>query len=241
MPDIFDEVEEDLRAERARKLAQRYGGLGVGVLVLILVVTGGTVWWQQRKSEAANAVAARFIAAQKTADASAGALGNKDRAQEDEASRDLSALAGNSPAGYRALSLLRLASLQWQMGDKGKAIDSWATLAADQSAPQLLRDLATLTSGQHQVDSGDPAQVKQQLMTLTSPDNRWRPMAEQSIALLDLRLGKPAEAAAIMQRLSTDAGVPQGIREMAADLLTTIDMPPAATPASQATPAAPKK
>ncbi len=239
VPDIFDEVEEDLRAERARKLAQRYGGLGVGVLVLILVVTGGYVWWQQRQAEAANAVAARFIAAQKTADASAGALGNQDRAQEDEASRALAALAGNSPAGYQALALLRLAALQWQMGDKGKAIDSWATLTADQSAPQLLRDLSTLTSGQHQVDSGDPAQVKQQLMTLTASDNRWRPMAEQSIALLDLRMGKPAEAAAIMQRLSTDPGVPQGIREMAADLLTTIEVPPSATPTAAASSVAP--
>ena len=34
--DIFDEVEEDLRAERAQQLLKRYGGLIVAVLVVIV-------------------------------------------------------------------------------------------------------------------------------------------------------------------------------------------------------------
>ena len=52
-------------------------------------------------------------------------------------------------------------------------------------------------------------------------------MAEQVIAMLDLRMGKTREAAAIIQRLTTDPQAPSGIREMATDLLTTL--PPDAT------------
>jgi len=235
VPDIFDEVEEDLRAERARRLARRYGGAGVALLVAILVVTGSVVWWQQHRGEAASAVAGRFIAGQKTADASAGTLGHPDHAAETEASRQLSAVAADSPAGYRTLAQLRLAALQWQMGDTPRALATWQAVSEDEAAPPLLRDLATLTSGEHQVDTGNPAQVKQRLATLTSPDNHWRPMAEEAIALLDLRMGKQADAATILQRLSADPLVPQSIREMSADLLTTLDV--SAPPPSPAPPA----
>ena len=48
MPDIFDEVEEDLRAERAQAIGRRYGVLGVLAAVLIVAGTGGYVWWQQK-------------------------------------------------------------------------------------------------------------------------------------------------------------------------------------------------
>lgn len=237
MPDIFDEVEEDLRAERARGFARRFAGTGIALLVLVLVVTGAVVWWQQRQKAAADALAARFIAAQKTADISGGSLGHRDHAAEQEAAGALAGIVSDSPAGYRTLARLRLAALQWQMGDHPHALETWAAISADAAAPQLLRDLATLTSGEHQVDNGDPAQVKQLLSTLTAPDNHWRPLAEQAIALVDLRLGKPAEAAAILQRLSTDMQTPQGIREMAADLLLTIDVPSSAAAAPKPAPA----
>ena len=41
LPDIFDEVAEDLRAERARRLWKRYGTLVLGALVLVLAGIGG--------------------------------------------------------------------------------------------------------------------------------------------------------------------------------------------------------
>jgi len=78
LPDIFDEVEEDLRAERARALGRRYAGLGIALAVLILAGTGGYVAWQQNRTASVNAVADRFITAQKQADRAASSLGKVD-------------------------------------------------------------------------------------------------------------------------------------------------------------------
>lgn len=231
MPDIFDEVEEDLRAERARALGRRYAGLVVVALVLILVGTGGYVWWQQRRTATADAVASRFITAARQADhAAASPLNTKPDPDSAAAARTLSDIAATGPAGYRVLARLRLAALQWQTQHHTDAVATWQSVSDDTTAPALLRDLATLTSAEHQADTADPVLLKQRLETLTAPDNRWRPMAEQLIALIDLRSGRTKEAAGIMRRLSVEPDVPEGVRGMAADLLTTLPTDATAAP-----------
>ena len=234
MPDIFDEVQEDLRAEAARRLARRYSGAGVAALVLILAGTGAFVWWQNREKAETEATASRYIAAAAAADR---VMTGKEGPGADASLR---AVVASGPEGYRTLARLRLAALAWQQGRRPEAIAAWQAVSDDGSASRLLRDLATLSRVQHQLDSGDPLILRQQAEALTAPENPWRPMAEQVIALIDLRAGKPAEALAIMKRLSVDALAPAGVREMAGDLMQTIDVPaapapPPAPPAASAT------
>ncbi len=237
MPDIFDEVQEDLRAERARALGRRYAGLGVFAVILILGGTGGYVYWQQSRTAAANSVADRFITAARQADRAATPSGGTEAAANAAAAQSLAAIAADGPEGYRVLARLRLAALQWQLGQHAQAIASWQAVADDAGAPVLLRDLATLTSAQHQVDTGDGALLRQRLEALTGPANPWRPMAEQVIAMIDLRAGKTREAAGVLRRLTMDPMVPQGVSQMAADLIATL--PADATAPPQASPAKP--
>jgi hypothetical protein len=58
---------------------------------------------------------------------------------------------------------------------------------------------------------------------LLAPTSQWRPLAEQTTALLDIRLGRLPEAKAIMKSLTTDPQAPQGVRQMAQDLLLSMD------------------
>jgi len=46
VPDIFDEIEEDLRADRTRRLAKRWGGAAIGVALLALAAAGGWQAWR---------------------------------------------------------------------------------------------------------------------------------------------------------------------------------------------------
>jgi hypothetical protein len=224
VPDIFDEVQEDLRAEAARRMARRYSGAVVAALLLIMAGTGGFVWWQNRQKAAAEAVASRYIDAAREADHA-----------EPAAAAALSSIAATGPEGYRILANLRLAALDWQAGRQAQAVAAWQAVSGDASAPTLLRDLATLSRLQHQLDTGNPVELKQQAESLTAADNPWRPMAEQVIGLLDLRTGKPSEAAAVFKRLSVDPLSPPAMREMAADLLQTIPTQPPAEPAAPPT------
>jgi hypothetical protein len=219
VPDIFDEVREDLRADRARALLRRYGALGIGLMALTLVAVGVYDWQEKQTGQNRTQTAERFIDAQASAGKQAD---NPGKAPPAALTNTLTDIAATGPSGYRLLAKLQLASLDWDAGRHDKAVAAWNSIAADGSAPKLLRDLATLNSAQHQVDTGNPQALKDQLRSLIEAGNQWRPLAEQVTALLDIRLGRTPEAKAIMKSLTTDPQAPPGVRQMAQDLLTTM-------------------
>ena len=96
MPDIFDEVQEDLRAERAKRLFNRYAGLVAGAALLVVGAVAGAQgwrWWQERGAMAAaeGYLAAARSASEQGTDAAA-------------AAGRFAAVASEAPAGYRTLA-----------------------------------------------------------------------------------------------------------------------------------------
>lgn len=213
MVDIFDEVEEDLRAERAQRLFRRYGW----VLILLLVaVVGGTLAWQfhtRTQNQAATAAASRYIAAVNAIENGPAADTHADQLPA------LEQLAASAPEGYRTLARLRAAGLKANTGDLQGAEALWNDVAADSSADPLLRDFATLMATQHQLDQGNPDQLQARLKPLAEPDNPWSALAREQLAVLDLRLGKADQARQTLKALSADFLAPAGVRARASALL----------------------
>ena len=215
MPDIFDEVEEDLRADRAQALLKRYGGLLVAAAVLVVAGAGGWRAWQWYEAKQIAAIADRFIAAMQTADTAKGPA----RAA---AIPDFATVAAQAPSGYRTLARLREAALKAEAGDLPGASTLWDEVAGDGAADPLLRDLASLQWVQHHIDSADPGQLAVRLAPLAAPTSPWHAMAEEAQAMLDLRQGKTAAARATLTTLTQDVTAPQGVRQRAEGLLARI-------------------
>jgi hypothetical protein len=213
VPDIFDEVNEDLRADQARKLLRRYGGLLVLAMLATLAGVGAYDWYEQKQTASADSVALKFLAAQKQA---------LSKTPPKDLVHDFAGLAETAPSGYRILARLHLAAAEWNQGQHDSAVANWQGVTDDTAAPQILRDLATLTSVQHQVDTGDAQVLKAKLLPIVQGKSRWRPLAEQVTALLDIRLGRVPEAKQIMKSLTADPQAPTGVRQMAQDLLITL-------------------
>jgi len=211
VPDIFDEVDEDLRADQARRLLRRYGGVLLVAMGLTLVGVGAYQWWHDKQEVAINAVATRFMAAQEQA-----------KKDPKGAQPVFAALANTGPDGYRLLAKLQLAAIEWDQGQHDSAIAAWRAVSDDTKAPQLMRDLATLISVQHQIDTGDAKALKASLGPILGSPSRLRPLASQASALLDLRLNHAQEAQAIFKSLATGADTPDGVRQMARDILITL-------------------
>ena len=221
MPDIFDEVSEDLRAEKAQLLFKRYGWAIAALAVAVVIAAGAWQGWlyYQKKQDAAASDA--FLAAMRQA---AQPLGGGQATEEAKkaALAGFEKLAADAPEGYRTLARLRAAGLKADMGDLPGALALWDAVAHDDSADKLLRDLANLLWAQHGIDAGDPPVVRARLAALEKPDNPFRALAEEAGALLDLRLGQTDAAKAALQKLASDPTAPEGVHARANGLLDRI-------------------
>ncbi len=214
MVDIFDEVEEELRAERMQQFLKKYGFLLVAACVLVVgAVAGWKAWgWYQDRQDAD--AASRYISASTSAE-SAGVAGPNRQA----AAAAFEAVASNAPDGYRVLARLREAALKAGSGDLEGASILWDQVAADSKADPLLRDLASLTWCFHHADKADAGVLTARLTPLADPGNAWRALAREQLALLELRQSHLEAARTQLRVLTADPTVPQGVRIRASALL----------------------
>lgn len=207
MPDIFDEVEEDLRAERAQRLWQRFATPILAALLLVVAGVGGWQAWQWHEGRQRDAAAIAFIAAHRAAEAEGADLA--------AIAARFEGLAASSPTGYRTLSLLRAAALRAETGDRDAALALYDRVASDGSADQLYRDLASLMWVLRSLDTADPALLAARIAPLARPDQPWNASARELSALVALRAGRRDEARQALEALAADVTAPRGIRERA--------------------------
>ncbi len=216
--DIFDEIDEDLRADRARKLAQRYGGLVVAAALLVVAAVGGFEAWKWYRNRELARVADIYLTAMRASDGSPGTDRQAGLAGFEQ-------VAGEGNAGYRTLARLRAAALKADSGDRAAALALWDQVAGDRSADPLLRDLANLQWALHQIDAvpaADAGAVERRLAPLAGPDNPWHALAEEAQALLALRQGKNDAARDMLKQLAQDVTAPDGVRGRAHGLLARL-------------------
>jgi hypothetical protein len=215
--DIFDEVEEDLRAERAEKLLKKYAWLLIAVVVAIIGAVAGWQLWNRYKNQQDAAAAARYVAVQN-------ALEQPGAGKPDQIA-NLDQIAASAPEGYATLARMRAAGLKADAGDVPGAIALWNAVAADSNADRLLRDLASLLAAARELDHGDPAQLEARLKPLAEPGNPWSTLAQEQLAMLDLRQGRVDDARKKLQTLSFDIASPSGLRARASALLAGLGPP----------------
>src|SRR5215472_5109565 len=112
--DIFDEVDEELRAERAQKLLKQYGGYIVAAALLVVGAAAGWQAWRWHEARVDAAAAAQYLTAMNLADATVTGSGAANRAAADGA---FDKVVADAPDGYRAIARLRAAALQADAGD----------------------------------------------------------------------------------------------------------------------------
>lgn len=221
MVDIFDEVDEDLRAERMARFARRYAiGFAVLAVLIVLGVAGWQAWLWQRNREDAKAATA-FIAVLDKA-------GQRGSAASREAlAGDFAAVARTAPGGYATLARLNQASLLADAGKLAQASAIWTGLMDNDHLNPVLRQVATLGWASHVIDTAEPSLIQARLETLSAQGNPWRPVALQYLALLDLRTGHQAEAAKTLQTVADDVSTPENMRRMAGGLAQALGAPAA--------------
>jgi hypothetical protein len=211
LPDLVDVVDVELRAERAKRLAKRYGGLLAGVLLLAVAGVAGFEGWRWYEARQARAAADTFLAAMREAAAEGADLNG--------AATRFAAVGQEAPAGYRVLARLRAAALFAETGQRDAALRAYESVASDTGAAPLYRDLATVLWGLHALDGGDPALIAARLTPLAAPDAPWRASAREVLVIVAVRRGEAPEARRHLEALLADEATPPALRERAGRLI----------------------
>ena len=201
--DVFlREVDEALRQDEMLTLVQRYGkpiGLAVGAGLLGLA---GYLWWDHAQNQAAAERSERLTLAVDRLEA--GSL--------DAAAKDLEGLSKEGSGGNKAVAAMLHAGILQQQGKTADAARAFAAIAADSSAPQPYRDLATIREVAAQYDTLAPEKVIERLKPLAVPGNPWFGSAGEMVGLAYLKQGRNDLAGPLFVAVAKDKAVPDTIR-----------------------------
>ncbi len=210
MTDIFQEVDEEVRRERLKKLWQQYGNHVVALCIVIVAAVGawrGYEYWQVKKAGEAGAA---FESAALLAEAG----------KHKEADAAFAKLAAEGTAGYRVLARLREAAELTQT-DKKAAVAAYAGIIADNSAGQVIQDLAAVRAGLLLVDTAPYSEIRTRLEALAAPDRTFHHTAREILALSAWKAGDTTAARQWADMILTDPLTPASTRSRA-EVLTEL-------------------
>jgi len=218
--DVFNEVDEELRRDKAQELFTRFRpAIILATLAIVLGVSGykGWQWYDtQQKAQAAE----RYTAASKLLKA-----GNLDAAE-----KAFEAFAADAPKGYAALAKMEMAAIKAQTGKSAEAAQLYMQ-AADAFTDPLYKDLATLRAVMVVADDLSLADLDAKLSLLTGPGRPFRFTARELLAAKAFEEGNLARAREDYTYLSLALDAPSGARTRAGQALALMGPEPESEPA----------
>jgi hypothetical protein len=213
--DIFDEIDEDLRKDKAKDWWRQYGKYVIAFCVAAVTVTAGYTWHQDRQRAELYEMSDRYAEAQALV-----AAGDPTAAAERMSA--LGAEAGDTGIGM--VARFQAAGLMAENGDHAGAAAAFAAIADDSSVDALYRDLADVFSVLQSALAGDDrAQLLTRLEPMTRDGETWRFTARMIAASLAIGIGDTALAEDYLKRVADDAAAPTSARAQAAEILQALE------------------
>lgn len=212
LADIFQEVDEELRRDKAGEIWARYGRYIVAAAVFVVVATASYVGWKEYRLQQQTAYGERFAVA----------LSLIQEKKPADALEALGSLAEDASTGYATLARFRAAAVKAGEGDRDGAAAIYDAIAKDGSIDPLYAKLADLYYVMATLETGRPDALAGRLEPLLAADGPWRFSAREMVALVALRAGDTAKARENYTALADDPKTPGGIRARAAEMLRAL-------------------
>lgn len=202
MADIFREIDEEVRRDKAAAFWNKYGNWLIALAVIAVAGMGAWQYWLHRENQASQAMGARLEAALKS---------SRD-GNASEAETILKDLAATAPAGYRQIARFRLAA-ETAKGDATAGAAAFDGLANDTTLAPLYRDLARLRAGMLRVDLVPYAELRTTLEPLATAQGAWRHSAREMLGIAAMKADLYEDAGRWFDAIVTDPQVPQVLRQ----------------------------
>lgn len=212
MVDVFDQVEEELRSDRYKRLARTWLPVVGGVLLVALVAA--LAWWGWQRMETSKADRASVAYQRGLESIEASNLVGADAAFTEAAAE------GNG--AYKALALQHRAGIAIQRNDIPGAV-SLFDQAAKASRDPLIADGAALKAAWLVMDTEGLPAVQARLEPLTKEGRPFRAFAREALAMAQLQHGQTDAARSTLVVLKNSLDTPQEVGQRADVTLASID------------------
>lgn len=212
MVDVFDQVEEELRSDRYKRLARTWLPVVGGVLLVALIAALG--WWGWQKMETSKADKAS-IAYQRGLES----LESNNPVGADAA---FIQAANEGNAAYKALALQHRAGIAVQANRIPDAVELLEE-AAKASRDPLLADGARWKAALLLMDTASLEDIQARLEPLMKDDRPFRAFARESLAMAQLQHGKVTEARSTLVVLKNSLDTPRELSQRADLTIAMID------------------
>src|ERR1700729_2509325 len=212
MSDIFQEVDEEVRRDKAAEFWKKYQNLILAGAALIVLASGGFRYWRYERERAQQAAGDQYQQA----------LAALEGGKLDEAKAGLDKIAAQAPSGYRALAQMTAAGAEASKDPQG-AIGAFDAISGDAAIDPLLRDAARLRASLLRVDIAGEEQKGAAALTSLSTDNGpYRRLARLALGALALERKDYDDAAKQFDLVLGDPEVSPGERQGASRWLGLI-------------------
>lgn len=214
MVDIFQEVEEDLKRERAEALWRKYGKVIVGVAAVVVLGVAGREGWKTYEHKKSVEDGTRLVSAIELTQAGAD--------KKDAALAALDKVIADGNTDYKALGHFQKASVYLRAGAKDSAVNELNLIASDTGIDKIYRDLATLEIAMNTMSAENAKDLITKVEPIAVPENSWYYSARELLAALHIAAGNIEAAKPLLTDISDDNQAPSGVRQRAAELLKAI-------------------
>jgi hypothetical protein len=208
MADIFREIDDEIRRDKAAKAWERYQKPIIALAVLIVIAAGGWRYYDFDRTKKAQAAGAQYETALQ--------LSREGKTAEAEAA--LGEIAKSGPAGYALLARFRAAG-ESSARDPDGAVKIFDGIAADTSVDATLRDVARLRAAILRVDKADAGELQRRLEPMAQAGQPFRASARELLAVAALKRNDLAAAGKWLDMIVVDTQTPGEIRQRAEALL----------------------
>lgn len=204
MSDIFREVDEEVRREKAAQFWGKYQNAIIALAILVVSAAGGWRYYQYHTRTAAEAAGLEFQ------DAILLAGSGKSK----EAQEAFEKIAKEGPAGYAMLAKMRAAN-EIAARDKADAIKAFDAIAATNGADPVLREAAQIRAAMLAVDTASFDDMKKRLEPLSRTSSSFRFTALELLAIAAIKAKEFDAATGWLDVLVAAPNAPESVRRRA--------------------------
>ncbi|WP_417821714.1 tetratricopeptide repeat protein [Terasakiella sp.] len=204
---LFKEIDEELRQDKATMLWKQYGNTLIGAIVAVVICVAGYEGWKAYDLSKREEISAKY----------ANALDLAQQQNFTEAEKAFKALSSQSDSGYATLANMQEAALLADQGKHKEAAEQYFLIAQNGELDSVFRDMALVLGAMNGLDNMDAAEISRRLQPLIGGTNPWRHSATELQAFAEAKAGNKAKALELVKNLAEDASAPAGMRQRAAE------------------------